>query len=177
MPPFHRQADCIPSAAIRWPDFGDRPSLGRPSVQIFRHSDTPLLSFSPRRRCQRPTPERVLAADHRSGAGFPEADFPTRQPRPIESNVLSVPEHFGADLDELLPQHRQRPLLHGIGQSERPHEVAETALSRKLVQTTFVAGILTSSATGIQRAPITAGSGRANAITSLSRWYNKSARP
>ncbi len=45
VPPFHRQGNCIPSAAIRWPDFGDRHSFGRPFAQIFRHSDTPLLSF------------------------------------------------------------------------------------------------------------------------------------
>ncbi len=39
VPPLHRQGNCNPSAAIRWPDFGDRPSLGRPFAQIFRHSD------------------------------------------------------------------------------------------------------------------------------------------
>ena len=47
VPLSHRQGNGIPSAAIRWPDFGDRPSFGRPFAQIFRHSDTPLLSFSP----------------------------------------------------------------------------------------------------------------------------------
>ncbi len=39
-----------PSAAIRWPDFGDRLSSGRPFDQIFRHSDTPFPSFSLGRR-------------------------------------------------------------------------------------------------------------------------------
>ena len=41
---FHRQGNCILSAAIRWTDFGDRPSFGRPFVEILRHSDTPFLS-------------------------------------------------------------------------------------------------------------------------------------
>ena len=31
VPPFHRQGNCIPSAAVRWPDFGYRPALGSPS--------------------------------------------------------------------------------------------------------------------------------------------------
>ena len=47
VPPFQRQRNGIPSAAIRWPDFGDRSSFGRPFAQIYRHSDTPLLSFHP----------------------------------------------------------------------------------------------------------------------------------
>ena len=46
IPPYHRQGNGIPSAAIRWPDLGDRPWFGRPFGQIFRHSDTPLLSRS-----------------------------------------------------------------------------------------------------------------------------------
>ena len=32
-----------------WPDFGDRPALGRPIGQFSRHPDRPLLSRSPRR--------------------------------------------------------------------------------------------------------------------------------
>jgi len=83
VPPFHRQGNGIPSAAIRWPDFGDRSSFGRPFAQIFRHSDTPLLSFSHRRRFPRPTPERVFAVDHRSGSGFFGTVPSARQPRPV----------------------------------------------------------------------------------------------
>jgi len=30
IPPFHRQGNGIPSAAMRWPDSGDWPSSGRP---------------------------------------------------------------------------------------------------------------------------------------------------
>ena len=70
IPPYHRRGNCIPFAAIRWPDFGDQPSVGRPFGQICRHSDTPLLSFSPRRRFPRPTPGRILVADHQSGSRF-----------------------------------------------------------------------------------------------------------
>ena len=45
VPPSHGQGNRIPYAAIRWPDFGDRPAFGRPFARIFRHSDTPRLSF------------------------------------------------------------------------------------------------------------------------------------
>ena len=41
------------------------------------------------------------------------------------------------------------------------------------MQATFVAGILISNATGIQPTSITAGSGRANAIITLSRWEHE----
>ena len=72
-----------PSAAIRWPDFGDRLSSGRPFDQIFRHSDTPFPSFSPGRRYSRPTPERVFVVDHRSGSGFSGTIPSAPPPRPI----------------------------------------------------------------------------------------------
>ena len=48
---------------------------GRPFAHIFRHPDTPVLSLSPGRRFPRPTPERVLVADHQSGSDFSE-QFP-----------------------------------------------------------------------------------------------------
>ena len=41
------------------------------------------------------------------------------------------------------------------------------------MQATFVAGILISNATGIQPISITAGSGRANTIITLSRWEHE----
>src|ERR1700693_3197772 len=44
-------------------------------------------------------------------------------------------------------------------------------------QTALVAGVSTPSDEGIQPVLATAGSGRANAIISLSRWYKKSVRP
>ncbi len=39
VPPSHRQRNCIPSAAIRWPDFGNRPALGRPFGHFPCHPD------------------------------------------------------------------------------------------------------------------------------------------
>ena len=81
--PFHRPGNGIPFAAIRWPDFGDRPSSGRQFGQIFRHSDTPLLSSSPGHRFSRPTPERVFAVDHRSGSGFSGIGPSISPPRPV----------------------------------------------------------------------------------------------
>ncbi len=83
VPPSHRQGNRIPSAAIRWPDFRNRPAFGSPFGQIFHHSDTPVLSFSLGRRCPRPTPERVLVADHQSGAGFSGTVPSAPPPRPI----------------------------------------------------------------------------------------------
>ncbi len=46
VPPFHRQGNCIPFTAIRWHDFGDRPSFGRLFGQIFHHSDPPPVVFN-----------------------------------------------------------------------------------------------------------------------------------
>ncbi len=68
IPPSHCQGNCIPFAAIRWHVFGNRPALGRPFGHFSRHSDTPLLSFSPGCPFPRPTPERVFVAMHRSAA-------------------------------------------------------------------------------------------------------------
>ncbi len=94
VPPFHRQGNGIPSAAIRWPDLGDRPSFGRPFIQIFRHSDTPLLSFSPGRRFPRPTPERRQR---------PVLDFlPQRQCAQEVAEVIS--EHMELEPDRKLGQ-------------------------------------------------------------------------
>ncbi len=81
--PSHRQGNCIPFAAIRCPDFGNRPALGRPFVHFSRHPDTPLVSLSPRRRFPRPTPARVFVAIHRPAAGFPETGSGARRLRPI----------------------------------------------------------------------------------------------
>ena len=37
--------ECIPSAAIRWPDSFGSTVFERPFGRFFRHSDTPRLSF------------------------------------------------------------------------------------------------------------------------------------
>ncbi len=101
VPPFHRQGNCIPSAAIRWPDFGDRPSFGRPFAQIFRHSDTPLLSRSPRRRFPRRLPnDRLHAPDCAlEGLRTHRVAHPTSLVRAAWSRFRSVPNRaiiFGA---------------------------------------------------------------------------------
>ena len=54
VPLSDRQGRCIPFAAIRGHDFGNRPALGRPFGHFSHHPDTPLLSLSPRRRFPRP---------------------------------------------------------------------------------------------------------------------------
>ena len=82
-PLSHRQGNCIPYAAIRWHDFGNRPALGRPLGHFSRHPDTPLLSLSPRRRFPRPTPERVFVADHQSSSGFSGTGPSAPPPQPI----------------------------------------------------------------------------------------------
>ena len=83
VPLSHRQGKCIPYAAIRWHDFGNRPALGRPLGHFSRHPDTPLLSLSPRRRFPRPTPERVFVADHQSSSGFSGTGPSAPPPQPI----------------------------------------------------------------------------------------------
>ena len=117
IPPFHRRGNRIPFAAIRWPDFGNQPSLGRPFAQISRHSDTPLLSF-------------YLAVDvpglRRSWSWSQiidqAQDFPEQFPRhrhlgQLEGDVAAMADHLGTDLHQLLPQRGQRPVLHLLRQS------------------------------------------------------------
>ena len=74
-----RRKNTRPPASRQYEDLrGGAPSFGRPFIQIFRHSDAPLLSFSLGRRFSQTPPEQVLVADHRSGSGFfgtvPSAD-------------------------------------------------------------------------------------------------------
>ncbi len=45
VPPFHRQENCIPSAALRQPDFGGLAVFGSPFGPVFHHPDTPLLGL------------------------------------------------------------------------------------------------------------------------------------
>ncbi len=66
VPLSHRQGNGIAFTTIRWPDFSARPPFGRPFSPLSRHSDTSLLSLSPRHRFPQPTPERAAYA----GAGF-----------------------------------------------------------------------------------------------------------
>ena len=100
--PFPRQGNCILFAAIRWPDFGDRPALGRPFGHFSRHPDTPLPSFLPRSEVPRPTPERVFVAIHRSAAGFPETGSGAQRLPP--SGTWRSDHSF-------LRRHRELPLI------------------------------------------------------------------
>ena len=43
----------------------------------------------------------------------------------LKGHVLGVPHHVGPDLDQLLPQRGQRPVLHGPRQCQPPQEVPE----------------------------------------------------
>ena len=53
-------------------------------------------------------------------------------------------DNFRTDLDQLLPQRRQRPLLHGIGQRQGTHEVAQIICQRmKLEPNGIVAELAT----------------------------------
>ena len=66
----------------------------------------------------------------------------------LENHVLGMPNHFGPDLDQLLPQGRHRPRLHGTRQDKPPQKVAQvvrqanncnrTWLSTKSWQESFV---------------------------------------
>ena len=104
VPPFHDQENCIHSAGIRWPDFGDRPSFAKPFAHIFRHSDTPLLLFSPGRRFPRPTPERSWSQIVNQVQDFAEQSPRYRHLGQLEGDVPDMTNNLGNDLDQLLPQ-------------------------------------------------------------------------
>ena len=105
------------SSAIRQPGFGDWLSFGRPFGKSSRYPDTPPVSISPRRRFPRPTPERVLVADHQSGSGFSGTVPTARHLGQLEGDVPAVADHLGADLHELLAQRRERLVCHLLRQS------------------------------------------------------------
>lgn len=43
----------------------------------------------------------------------------------LEGHILRVDHHLGPDLDQLLPQRRQRPVLHGSRQRQPTQKVAQ----------------------------------------------------
>ena len=43
----------------------------------------------------------------------------------LEGDVPAMTDDLGSNLDQLLPQRRQRPMLHLFRQSQRPHEVGK----------------------------------------------------
>ncbi len=57
-------------------------------------------------------------------------DFPEQLPRhgnlgQLESYITIMADNLGSDLDQLLPQRRQRPEFHLLRQGKRSHEVAQ----------------------------------------------------
>ncbi len=48
-----------------------------------------------------------------------------RHLRHLEGYVLGMPNHFGPDLDQLLPQCGQRPVLYTLGQRQSTQEVGQ----------------------------------------------------
>ncbi len=103
VPPFHRQGNCIPSAAIRWPDFGTRPSFGRYLPRFSAIQTHPSCRFH-------------LAVDfpglRRSGSWSQiinqAQDFPEQFPRhrhlgQLERDVPAMADNFGSDLHQFPP--------------------------------------------------------------------------
>jgi len=54
--------------------------------------------------------------------------------RPVDYDVFRVPRHLGTDLDEFLPQRRQRPMPHWFRQSQPPQKVAQVVRQGKQLQ-------------------------------------------
>ena len=69
---------------------------------------------------QRGRPQPIDEAEHLS------EQLPRhRNLRQLESDIPAVAHDLGANLDQLLPERGQRPVLHRLRQGQRPHEVAE----------------------------------------------------
>jgi len=58
----------------------------------------------------------------------------------LERDVAGMRDDLGPDLDELLLQARQRPLLDRLWQSQRPHEVGEIVGERMKLKPDGVGG-------------------------------------
>jgi len=113
------------SAAIRQSRFDDLAVVGSQFDQVRRHPDAPLPHFSPCRRFL------CLRRNGSSSQIINQAqDFPEQFPRhgdlgKLECDVPAMADNLGADLDKLLPQRGQRPVLDLLRQGQRPHEVGE----------------------------------------------------
>ena len=149
VPPSHRKGNCIPFAAIRWDDFGDRPSFGRPFCHLFRHPDTPLLSFSLGRRFPRPTPERSWSQIIDQVQDFPQQFLRHGNLGQLERDVPAMADHLRVDLDQLLSKCWQRPMFHRLRRHPPP---APTERSVRISRTTLFGEGFTA-----QRMPGTAG--------------------
>jgi len=83
---------------------------------VFLHLNlSRLMPRDPRRQCQ---PRNAVE------------DASKQVPRhrhlsQLEHDILGVPRHLGSDLDELLPQRRQRSVSHRFRQDQPPQKVAQ----------------------------------------------------
>ena len=83
-------------------------------------------------------------------------DFPEQVPRhrqfcQVESNIPSVADDLGTNLDQILPQRGQRPVLDLLWQSQRPHEVGEIVGQGVKLQAAGLAGLAAGGRPGAQR--------------------------
>ena len=58
----------------------------------------------------------------------------------LEDNIAAVAHHLRADLDQLVLQGRQRPVLDRLGRRQRPQEVGEVASKRMKLKPHRVCG-------------------------------------
>src|SRR5262249_13464182 len=82
------------------------------------------------------------------GAGRAQAGDPLEDPgeplprdgdfRQLEDDVLRVRHHLGADLDQLLPQRRERPALDRLWQYQLPKEVGQVVGQREQRQSRLI---------------------------------------
>ena len=63
---------------------------------------------------------QAAVAARRSSAGFFSEEPPWNgHLGKLECDVPTVPDHFGANLDQLFPKRCEGPVLHGLGQRQR----------------------------------------------------------
>ena len=95
------------------------------------------------RRCAQPDDPRQDLPEHPSRHG----DL-----RHLEGDIAAVADHLGANLDQLLPERRQRPARHRAWQGQGAHEVGEVVGQRvKLKPDLVVAELLAGEARPLDR--------------------------
>ncbi len=78
-------------------------------------------------------PQPVNQAQDLSEQRFGDSDFCE-----LECDVAAMSHDLGADLDELLPERRQRPVFDLIGQGQRPQEVGHVVSQHVWLETNLV---------------------------------------
>jgi len=100
-------------------------------ASFFRHQGTGLpWLFFPRR-----PPLGSNRHRRRTQSGNPRQDLTEHPARHrdfghLEGDIAAVADHLCADLDQLLPQRRQRPVRNRSWQGQGPHEVGEVVGER-----------------------------------------------